>query len=245
MNIDVSKLRELLARATPGELAACAANNGKCQCGQVWDEKADAVFAVAAPYGHSDVEFVEDQRLNIRALIVAAVNALPSLLDALEAAEKRCSELEKDRSTYRSELRETQQDRDKLILDRKATIETYYDLTKQRDAALARVEKLEHAGIALEAAEKRCAELEFQCRVASSNGGEALARVEKLEAALREIEGNCSCEDGLCSNCERARAALGPTTGSAEPTPSCSGVPHGWLMTSCACQSKCCLKCAT
>ena len=89
---DTGALRELLARATPGEWR--------------WSENGNIVTDMPLPECDPEVAAVysehdDDSEPANSALICAMHNALPALLTELDAARARIAELEKDTARYR------------------------------------------------------------------------------------------------------------------------------------------------
>lgn len=84
------ELRRLLAEATPGPWRECKANEdrGGCSCGLVWSLSIDAPVASTADDDSAGIDLGQRQYHANAALIAAAVNALPGLLDVVDAARR-------------------------------------------------------------------------------------------------------------------------------------------------------------
>lgn len=77
-----TELRELLAKATPGPWGAEAITKHSASNERPWVGRLSESRYAALSYGETQLEAVANA-----ALIVAAVNALPALLDRVEALE--------------------------------------------------------------------------------------------------------------------------------------------------------------
>jgi hypothetical protein len=90
-----ARLRELLSGASPTPWKACGHARGGCTCGLVWAETPDYVVAQCR---RSDPDIpsapLETMKVNA-ALISAAISALPSLLNALDDAEREIAALDR------------------------------------------------------------------------------------------------------------------------------------------------------
>ena len=82
--MDIAKLRELMEKATPGPWGE---NVGYISSSTAKEYRGKAIIAAPVAAVHDVVDRREQNKANA-ALIVAAVNALPSLIARLEAAEK-------------------------------------------------------------------------------------------------------------------------------------------------------------
>lgn len=93
-----TNLRELWQRATPGKWfpGHLCNDNHSCNCAYIFSEGQHGMGAIATiGTDAEDVKDINEAKAN-QALIPAAVNALPILLDELDAARARIAELEKD-----------------------------------------------------------------------------------------------------------------------------------------------------
>jgi hypothetical protein len=94
MTDEIARLRELLAKATPGPWGMYngygPCEDGLTRCASIGRMEGHRETVMVSPFDSADLAAKHEDF----ELIASAVNALPALLDRLEAAERRAGELE-------------------------------------------------------------------------------------------------------------------------------------------------------
>lgn len=230
MTDPVARLRELLAKATPGPWMV--------QDGCSWrrigthSHDGDVLCPTNQNDGHPDLIASDGKRDHNLRLIVAAVNALPGLLDHFDAAEKRAGEAEDelqsalavrlpDWMAWTKDLRKAATkdqeplDDERMDLFRHAVADNHTKSTAaERDDAKYRVGRF---------AGRYGSRIIARIDAAEAQATALAARCERLEAALRDdaipmikevIEHECM-EEGVCSAWEGHALCASPICNSA------------------------------
>lgn len=132
------RLRALCDAATPGPWRKCSASDGHCPCGLIMSTSRDTIVCGVADEVMGS-EQPQEQRWVDQDFIAASRAAIPALLDALEAAERRY-ETERAEHEACADIAVRRQ----LEVNLARVTAELAERTRERDAARAAISSLSH-----------------------------------------------------------------------------------------------------